>query len=417
MGTELKITERNIDGGKGGAFGDLFRRMGPAWIISAVACGPATMASVSIAGALYGYKLLWVVVLSALFAFVVQFMAAKIGILAGKGIISLVTEKLGESWGWVLMLDALLATWLATAVLMKALVDVTGAITGLPSFWWAAFYAVLISLLLGVGGYPLLEKVCKGLVCMVVGAFLATLFSVDLNHGEILRGLIPNIPDGIDSALVMAGIMGGAVHVTIIAMHTYNVNARGWGSGQIRLAWLDTFLSMFIAFGLYSAAIYLPAAAILNPKGTAVNSVLDVANALKPFWGPYSNAIILAGIWGGVVSTIVPTFLAAAYFIGDKMGWPLNKRDNRFRAVVIFGCLLSLIGPLMKGSFLTLLVVMLAVGLCGTPFIIAMVMILLNRKDVVREKKNSSLLNAFGALSLLITSFLAIRFIVSKVFL
>ncbi|MBU0768117.1 MAG: divalent metal cation transporter, partial [Proteobacteria bacterium] len=61
-------------------FRRFFHKMGPAWIVSAVACGPATMASVSIAGAHYGYQLLWVVVLSALLAFVVQFMAAKVGI-------------------------------------------------------------------------------------------------------------------------------------------------------------------------------------------------------------------------------------------------------------------------------------------------------------------------------------------------
>ena len=50
------------------------RQMGPAWIISAVACGPATLASVSIAGATYGYALLWVVILSAVFGATAQYL-------------------------------------------------------------------------------------------------------------------------------------------------------------------------------------------------------------------------------------------------------------------------------------------------------------------------------------------------------
>lgn len=96
-------------------FGRFFRQMGPAWVISAVACGPATMASVSIAGAHYGCQLLWVVVLSALLAFVVQFMAAKVGLIGGKGIIAIVEERWGNVWllnligGAALLITTLLA--------------------------------------------------------------------------------------------------------------------------------------------------------------------------------------------------------------------------------------------------------------------------------------------------------------------
>ena len=127
--------------------GRFFRQMGPAWVISAVACGPATMASVSIAGAHYGYRLLWVVVLSALLAFVAQFMAAKVGLIGGKGIISLVEERWGNVWAWILMVDALLATWLAAAVLLKALVGTTGLVTGVFTPWWSLIYVALIFLL------------------------------------------------------------------------------------------------------------------------------------------------------------------------------------------------------------------------------------------------------------------------------
>jgi manganese transport protein len=88
--------------------------------------------------------------------------------------------------------------------------------------------------------------------------------------------------------------------------------------------------------------------------------------------------------------------------------------DARFRAVVLLGCLLSLIGPLLKGSFVALLVIMLALGLCGTPFIILVLLILLNRVDVVERFKNSLFLNISGVLTLLVTSFLAVRFILSK---
>ncbi|MBW2087050.1 MAG: divalent metal cation transporter, partial [Deltaproteobacteria bacterium] len=343
-----------------------------------------------------------------------QFMAAKLGLVTGKGIISLVDERLGEFWGWVLMIDALLATWLASTILMKAFVDVTALITGLSSPWWSLFYAAFVFLIVGVGGYKILEWVCKALVSVVVICFVITVIVVSPDLSKVMKGLIPTIPGGMDSALMMAGIMGGAVHITIIAMHTYNVNSKGWGTGQMRLAWMDTFFSMFIAFGLYSVAIFLAAASALHPEGIKVRTALDLAKALKPFLGPYANVVFLAGLWGAVLSTITPTFLAAGYFLSDKLGWELNVRDVRFRAVVLFGCLLSLIGPMLKGSFIHLLVIMLALGLCGTPIIILIILILLNKKDVVQENKNSLLLNVLGFLALLVTSLLASRFVLSK---
>lgn len=392
----------------------MLERLGPAWIISAVAAGPATMASVSMAGGMFGYEVFWVVVLSALLAFVAQYMAAKVGIIGGKGIISTVEEVWGKALAWVLMIDALLATWLAAAVLMKALVATTGLITGVESTWWSIFWAAALFALVGMGGYKALEKVCKALVAFVVCCFLVTVFKVGPDIGKMFAGLVPSLPGGSSGALMMAGIMGGAVHITIIAMHTYNVNARGWGKKQMGLARMDTFLSMFVAFGVYSAAIFLAGAAILHPKGLQVKNVFDLASTLKPVLGPYAGPVFLAGLWGAVISTISPTFLAGGYFLADKMKWGLDVKDKRFRAAILVGCLVSLIGPVFKGSFLVMLVVMLALGLCGTPLIILLIMMLLNKKDWAGENKNSIVLNIAGAAALVITTLLAARFVLSK---
>jgi len=396
------------------SFLSFFKRMGPAWIISAVACGPATLASVAMAGAGFGYRLLWVVVLSALLAFVAQYLAARLGVLTGRGVVAVVESRLGPVWAWALMIDALAATWLASTVLMKALADTSAMITGLETPWWAAVWAGLIFALVGLGGYRVLERVCKALVSGVVACFIVTVAVVRPDLGQVAAGLVPSLPGGVDSALMTAGIMGGAVHVTIIAMHTYTVNARSWGRAELGLARLDTLVSMFFAFGLYSAAVFLAAAAVLHPQGVQVRQALDVARALTPVLGPYAGAVFLAGIWGAVVSTIAPTFLAAGYLLADKLGWGLSVRDPRFRLAVAAGCLLSLLAPLFKGSFIFLLVTMLALGLCGTPLILVLLLILLNRRDVVGRDGNSLALNLMGGLSVLVTSFLALRFIAAR---
>ncbi|MBU4425684.1 MAG: divalent metal cation transporter [Proteobacteria bacterium] len=112
------------------------RQMGPAWIVSAVACGPATLASVSIAGASYGFELLWVVILSAVFGATAQYLGARIGIIEGRGIIATTERRLGNVLAWFLAIDAVLATYIAALVLMNALAGITSLVTRIETPWW-----------------------------------------------------------------------------------------------------------------------------------------------------------------------------------------------------------------------------------------------------------------------------------------
>lgn len=391
-------------------------RMGPAWIIAADACGPATLASLSIAGATYGYKLLWVVLLSVLFGGTAQHLAVKIGVLEGRGIITTTQERLGPVWGWILTLDAILVTWLAALVLMNALCALTSLVTGIQTPYWGFFFAALVAVILIKGGYQWFERLCKGLVVFILTSFLCTLAFVNLDWREILTGLVPNLPGGMDSALMMAAIMGGAVHITIIGMHTYNCNAKKWTRKDLRLAKIDNALSMGGAFGLYSILIFFVAAAVLFPNQVKVVSATDAAMSLKPLLGPHATAIFLLGLWGAAFSTLSPTILAGVYFFMDKMKWPLydEKKDKRFIATVIGGCFLAAFGPFLKGGFFLLLPLMLALGLCGTPLILAIILYLLNKREVAGEEKNSLILNLLGTATLLVITFLALRFIISK---
>jgi manganese transport protein len=391
-----------------------FHAMGPAWVISAVACGPATLASVATAGARYGCSMLWVVALSAVFGVTAQYLAAKIGIVSGNGIIRTTEVHLGRIWAWILTLDALIATWLAAMVLMNALAGITGLLTGIQTPLWGVFFGALIGSLINWRGYRRFETLCKLLVGFVVCCFVVVLGISAPNPGQILSGLTPRLPGGVDSALLAAAIMGGAVHITIIGMHTYNTNARNWGLKDLGLARFDTLLSMGAAFGIYSLAIFLVAATVLHPNQITVASATDVAMALEPLLGRHAMHIFLAGLLAAAFSTIAPTFLAGAFFLADRLHWPLTVKDKRFVGIVWVGCTISMLGPLAKGGFFLLLPLMLALGLVGTPVIIAIIIYLLNHPKVNKETANSRFLNLMAVLTLLVTTFLAIRFVVSR---
>ena len=391
------------------------RQMGPAWIISAVACGPATLASVSIAGASYGFELLWVVILSAIFGATAQYLAARIGIIEGRGIIATVEKRLGNIWAWLLAIDAVLATYIAALVLMNALVGITSLVTRIDTPWWGIPYALIIALALIRGGYRWFENICKVFVGFVVCCFIITAMQADIAFVDLAGGIIPDIPGGMDSALMIAAILGGAVHITIIGMHTYNTNARKWARKDLGLARFDNTLSMGFAFGIYSLAIFVVAAAVLHPNNIKIKLATDAALSLGPLLGENAMVIFLLGLWAATLSTISPTFLAGTYFIFDKMKWEPNPKDRKFHIVILGSALLSAFGPFIKGSFFLLLPFMLALGLCGTPLIIAIILYLLNKREVVGEYGNSVVLNVLGIITLVITTLVAVRFILLKI--
>ncbi|ACN16869.1 MntH [Desulforapulum autotrophicum HRM2] len=386
---------------------------GPAWLISAVAAGPGTTLSVAKAGGIYGYGFLWVIVLSVVLAFVCQYMAAKTALIGGKGIVSIVEEKWGKGLAWFVALDALVVIWLCNVVLLKVLVAVTEFVTGLTSSLWGVFFVAVFYGLVALGGYKIIEKICKVVVSLLVICFIATLFIARPDLGAMMGGLVPDFANfGPAEIVMMTAIMGGSIHVTILSMQTYTVHERGWTTKDLNLALADTAVSLLGAFGLYCTAIYLTGACVLNPAGIQVSTLFEMANAIKPILGEYAHGFFCLGIWCAVFSTIMPTFIAASYVVGDKMRWDLKSGGKKYRGIILAGCLIALPGAFLPGKPVALLMLMLALSFVGTPLFVAIFMKLLNDKSWARENKNGWLLNIGGGTALMVTLFLAVKWVV-----
>ncbi|WP_218836493.1 NRAMP family divalent metal transporter [Halorarum salinum] len=388
--------------------------MGPSWIAGAIAAGPATMASLVTAGATFGYALLWIVLLSAVLGASAQYLAMRLGLLTEAGIVTIVERHLGEGWAWVLVIDAVLAAGLAQLVIMKSVADISATVTGVDARIWGVGWAVILALGLAGRGYRFVELLAKLLVTAVVVAFLASLFVVPIDPAGAAAGLVPRIPAGVDGAIVAAGILGGAVHITLITMHSYTMRARGWTARDYGLATFDVGASMLVAFGVYSLAIFLVAAAALHsPDVTAGElTAVSAAQALGPLVGSSARWLFLLGLWGAAVSTLGGNTVVPPYLIADKLGWGTDVSDGRYRALLAAVALLSGLGAFLGGVFFPLLVLVLAFGLVGTPFAIAVVLYLLN-SDAVPER-NSTLANLGGVVLLAVTAILAGNFVGSQ---
>ncbi|QFU81657.1 NRAMP family divalent metal transporter [Natronorubrum aibiense] len=408
-----------------GRIGTYAERLGPTWLAGAIAAGPATMVSLLVAGASFGYALLWVVVLSAIFGTVGQYLAMRLGLLTEAGIVDVVETHLGSFWAWVLVVDVVLAAGLAQLVIMKTVADVSATIvadTGLgiaaladPRLW-GIIWAVILAAGLAGGGYRVAELGAKVLVSLVVLAFVIAAFVVPIDPTAAVAGLAPEIPAGVGGAVVAAGILGGAVHITLLTMQSYTMRARGWTDRDRDIATFDVVSSMLVAFGIYSLAVFLVAASVLPAAGVdpATISEIQAAEALGPVAGEYATWLFLAGLWGAAVSTLGGNTIVPPFLVADKLGWEQSVDDSRYRAALVFVALASAGGAFLEGAFFQLLVLVLAFGLVGTPFALAVILYLLNDTDVVSET-NSHLENLGGIALFAVATILAGEFVLEEV--
>ncbi|MFC4406476.1 NRAMP family divalent metal transporter [Haloarchaeobius iranensis] len=365
--------------------GARIRSMGPTWLAGAIAAGPATMASLLGAGAGHGYELLWVVLLSAVLGATAQYLAARLGVLTGEGLVSTVEANLGNRWAWLLVVDVVVAAGLAQLVIMKTVADVTELATGIDATIWGVVWAVVLAAGLVGGGYRAAELAAKVVVSLVVLAFVGSLAVVPVDLGAAAGGTVPSLPTA-DTALVAAGILGGAVHVTLVTMQSYTMRERGWTSEDWDLARFDVVASMGVAFGVYSLAIFLVAASVFHqgPVPLADLTTTTAATALGPAVGGLAESLFLAGLLGAAVSTLGGNTTVPPYALADKLGW--DRDGTRYRAAVAVTALAAALGPALGGNVLELLVLVLAFGLVGTPFAIALVLYLLHDPGTVAER-------------------------------
>ncbi|WP_293030220.1 NRAMP family divalent metal transporter [Natronococcus sp.] len=402
MGTETRSSDRWDIGRVTG----YLERLGPTWLAGAIAAGPATMVSLLVAGASFGYTLLWVVVLSAILGTFGQYLAMRLGLLTEAGIVAVVEDHLGSVWAWVLVIDVVLAAGLAQLVIMKTLADVSATIVGSAGVasladprLWGVTWAVVLALGLAGGGYRVAEIGAKLLVSLVVLAFVVSAFVVPIDPTEAATGLVPSMPAGVGGAVVAAGVLGGAVHITLLTMQSYTMRARGWTERDRGIARFDVVSSMLVAFGIFSLAVFLVAASVLpGVVDPATIDEIQAAQALGPIAGEYATWLFLLGLWGAAVSTLGGNTIVPPYLLADKLGWEQSVEDPRYRVALVAVALASAVGAFLEGAFFELLVLVLAFGLVGTPFALAVILVLLNDSDVVGE--TNSLLENVGGLAL-----------------
>ncbi|NQU18412.1 MAG: Nramp family divalent metal transporter [Candidatus Saganbacteria bacterium] len=314
--------------------------LGPG-LLSAMAGNDAGgTATYSIAGARYGYSMLWILLLVAVSLIVIQEMCARMGVVTGKGLSDLIREEFGVRW-----------TLFAMAILLIANVAVTisefaGIAASLEIFHVSRYISVpivafFIWWLILKGSYSFVEKIFFGIAFVYVSYVFSGFMAKPEWKDVFLNTVIPHFRFDRDFIHLAIAMIGTTVTPWMQFYLQSSVVEKGTKRKNYRYQKWDiivgTIVAVFIAF-----FIIIACGATLHQQGIVINQASDAALALKPIAGNYAAALFAIGLFASsfLGACILP--LSSSYAICEAFGFE-NGISKRISEAPVFFALYTLL--------------------------------------------------------------------------
>jgi len=300
--------------------------LGPGIVTGSVDNDAGGITTYSVAGAVYGYKLLWTLIPSFLLLVVVQEMNARMGIVTGKGLADLIRESFGVKVTLLIFLG-LVATNIGNTATEFAGVAGSLMVFGVSKYISVPIVAVGVWLLVTKGNYKTAERIflffsfC--LLSYVVSAILAK-----PDWGAIGRDIIqPAMRFDTSYLSMVLGIVGTTVAPWMQFYMQSAVIEKRIKIQDYKYELWDVIVGCTVTV-VVAFFIMVACAATLHKNGLVINEAKDAAVALKPFAGAFAAHLFAFGLFIASVfsATILP--LATAFFVCEAFGFEagINKK-------------------------------------------------------------------------------------------
>lgn len=400
---------------------NFFKNIGPGPLVAAAFIGPGTVTLCTIAGANFGYVLLWAMVLSIVATIVLQEMAARLGVISQKGLSQVIREEIRNpllrNFAIILVISAIVV---GNAAYEAG--NISGGVLGLQTILGNTYVDILgfrletMALLIGlsafillyIGNYKVLERVLVALVIFMSLAFVTTAVITKPNVIEIFRGaFIPSTPN--KSILTVIGLIGTTVVPYNLFLHASLAKTKWKHKADLSFARKDTIIAVILG-GLVSMCIIISASAI---QGQSLNNATDLAKGLEPLFGSYAKYFLSTGLFAAGITSAITAPLAAAFVAGGCLGWEYNLKSTKFRVVWIFILALGVI--FASVGFKSIEVIKFAQVANGLllPVIAGLLLWIMNKTNVLGSYKNSVFQNIVGLIVVFIAIFLGTKGIMS----
>jgi NRAMP (natural resistance-associated macrophage protein)-like metal ion transporter len=351
----------------------------------------------SLAGAIYGYRLLWTVIPVALALFVVQEMSSRLGVVTGKGLADLMREQFGVKAIFYLMVALLLTNWGNTMAEFAGLAAAL-EIIHVPRLVSVPIGALFVWWLVTWGTYRAVEKAFLMASAFYV-AYVISGIMAKPDWGNVLVSTVtPSFDMNLPFVVMVVGIVGTTIAPWMQFYQQAAVVEKGISTRNLREARLDVAIGSLMAV-LVVWFILIACGATLHKAGIPIRNAADAAHALAPLAGRYAALLFGFGLFNASLFAAAILPLSTAYSVCEGMGWERGIDKKLQEAPWFYGIYTALIAlgagailipgvPLLKVLYLS----QVANGIL-LPAVLLFMLILANRRDIMGEHVNSKTFN------------------------
>ncbi len=398
-----------------------FRSVGPGIVAGSSGNDAGGIATYSVIGASYGYKLLWLMFISIPMLVAVHDMCARIATTTKKGIGSMIRKRYGARIALILVAGLFIANVAVVAANVAGMSVALELITSINYKIFIIPLALAVWFLVVRGSYAKVEKVLiflsLGLLAYIIVAFISNPSLIDL----LLGTLIPHIELTGVFFLTAVGMIGATVSPYIYYYYTSaeleaaksdeEIDETRFGA-QIGAVWC----------GVVAYFIILTSAAVLFTSGIHdINTAKEAALALKPLAGDFAFALFAIGLFAAsmIATAVLP--IATAYGITETFGMESGvskKLDKAKMFYAVFTISLALGAALILAGLDPIQTMVISMVISGilTPIIVYILMKMCNDKEVLGNYTNGKIVNIVGWLTVIISTLLVIAMLVSFIF-
>ncbi len=390
--------------------------MGPGIITANIDNDASGITTYSVAGARFGYGLLWTLLPTTIALVVIQETIARMGVITGKGLSDLIRENFGVKAAFFMMLGLFVANF-GNTVANLAGWAASMEILGFSKFVMVPVGAISIWILVTKGSYRFVEKILL-FACLLYFGYVISGFMAKPDWGPVLKSaVIPQMRWNAEYIVLSIAIIGTTITPWMQFYLQSSIAEKGIKKEQYKASRLDVIIGCFIT-DIVSFFIIVTCGALLFPHGIRINEASEAALALKPLAGEYAYLVFSVCLANASLLGAIIVPLATAYYVCEAMGWEAGinktfKEAPQFMWIYTMTIALASLVILIPGAPLVFLMVLSAVinGLL-LPFVLVFALLLVNNKKLMGEYTNSRTYNYISWATIItiiiLTSFLVV---------
>lgn len=359
-----------------------------------------SMATAAQAGAMFGFQLIWAVVLGTICIIFLVEMSGRFAAVSHHTISDGIRERFGFNVFLWPLLAALLVNFLVLSAEIGGVAIALEFATGIGFQWWALPVALLAWLLLWKGTFGFIEKGVSilGLVtlCFVVGAVM-----LRPDWTAVARGAVPSLPvhDAANYWFMAVSILGASISPYLFMFYSSGAIEDRWDKSYLGANRAIAGLGMTFG-GTISIGVLIVAALVLATHGvTQVDDYHQLPLMLIPIFGFWGFVLFVASLAIACFGAALEVGLQQAYLVAQGFGWnwgeDLKPRDDPgFSATYTISLLLAAIPIALGLDPLRLTIFSMALTAASLPLTVVPFLFLLNDERYVGEHRNGIISNA-----------------------